>query len=302
MPRRSPAEADPADQFQNALHYWRHPSGPLPPAMTAVLKKQARPPSRNFFLQFSFFPEVRRRARVTKFTLRPQPATSGAAPTRDAVWFQARVSEWARAFESLFALLRVGLCPYFYYVGEDFHVLFRAAVAGAGAADQPVTALLSNSSRGLRRRLQDQVIGFTLPYGMETEQTEEQLRWVSSRLPFCLTTVYFPSLCNTTWKCMKRHDCRCLEELRRLRSERGGDEEGVRVRETARIGFTDGGPDSLLLLRGRNDVAGLFNFLKDLYRCVCVYACVYVCVYMPLASQQAPDLTLEIMPLTKAVD
>ena len=80
---------------------------------------------------------------------------------------------------------------------------------------------------------------------------------------------------------MKRHDCRCLEELRRLRSERGGDEEGVRVRETARIGFTDGGPDSLLLLRGRNDVAGLFNFLKDLYRCVCVcmLVCVCVCVY-----------------------
>ena len=249
---------------------------------------------------------------MTKFTLRPQPATSGAAPTRDAVWFQARVSEWARAFESLFALLRVGLCPYFYYIGEDFHVLFRAAVAGAGAADQPVTALLSNSSRGLRRRLQDQVIGFTLPYGMETEQTEEQLRWVSSRPPFlphyCIFSGHrallyiFGSPCNTTWKCMKRHDCRCLEELRRLRSERGGVEEGVRVRETARIGFTDGGPDSLLLLRGRNDVAGLFNFLKDLYRCVCVYACVYVCVYMPLASQQAPDLTLEIMPLTKAVD
>ena len=34
--------ADPSDRFQNALHYWSHPSGPLPPAMTAVLKKQAR--------------------------------------------------------------------------------------------------------------------------------------------------------------------------------------------------------------------------------------------------------------------
>jgi hypothetical protein len=33
-------EADPAEQFQNALHYWRHPAGPLPPAMASLLKKQ----------------------------------------------------------------------------------------------------------------------------------------------------------------------------------------------------------------------------------------------------------------------
>ena len=33
-------EADPVEQFQNALHYWRHPAGPLPPAMASLLKKQ----------------------------------------------------------------------------------------------------------------------------------------------------------------------------------------------------------------------------------------------------------------------
>lgn len=87
------------------------------------------------------------------------------------------MSEWTRAFESIFALLRSGLCPHFYYVGEEFHVLFRAAAPG-GAADRPMTALLSNSSRTLRRKLRDQAIGFSLPYGSEVEQTEEQLRCV----------------------------------------------------------------------------------------------------------------------------
>jgi hypothetical protein len=33
-------DADPAEQFQNALHYWRHPASPLPPAMASLLKKQ----------------------------------------------------------------------------------------------------------------------------------------------------------------------------------------------------------------------------------------------------------------------
>jgi hypothetical protein len=38
------------------------------------------------------------------------------------------------------------------------------------------------------------------------------------------------------------------------------------VRETSRISFTDGGIDSLLQFRGRNDVVGVFNYLKDLHR------------------------------------
>jgi hypothetical protein len=51
--------------------------------------------------------------------------------------------------------------------------------------------------------------------------------------------------------------------VQRLRGE-----EDLQVRESSRLAFTDGGPDSLLLFQGRDDVVGLFNFLKDLYRCV----------------------------------
>lgn len=81
------------------------------------------------------------------------------------------MSDWTRAFESLFAALRAELCPYFYYVSEEFHVLFRA-----GAGDQPLCALLSSSTKGLRRKLRDHAIDFTTPYGAEVEQSEEQLR------------------------------------------------------------------------------------------------------------------------------
>ncbi len=43
-------------------------------------------------------------------------------------------------------------------------------------------------------------------------------------------------------------------------------EADMTVRETSRISFTDGGIESLLQVRGRNDVVGVFNYLKDLHR------------------------------------
>lgn len=33
---------DPAERFQSALHYWKHPASPLPPAFVDALKKQVR--------------------------------------------------------------------------------------------------------------------------------------------------------------------------------------------------------------------------------------------------------------------
>ncbi len=54
---------------------------------------------------------------------------------------------------------------------------------------------------------------------------------------------------------------RLREELRRMGRQTG--ENSLPVREGVRLPFTDGGGDSLLELRGRNDVTGLFDVLKE---------------------------------------
>mmetsp|Transcript_36176 Transcript_36176/g.95125 ORF Transcript_36176/g.95125 Transcript_36176/m.95125 type:complete len:437 (-) Transcript_36176:244-1554(-) len=183
-------DSDPADFFQHATHHWKFPSEQLPPAISSMLKRQS-------------------------------VSTSS---SKDMVWFQERLSSWNRAFESLFSSLRQGICPYFYYMGEEFHVLFCAS-----SSDRPMTARLTHSNRTLRRKLQDHAINFTTPYGSEIDETIEQKR--------------------------------CREELRSLRTDTD-----LNVRETSRVDFTDFSTESLLAFTGRNDVVGIFNFLKDVHR------------------------------------
>ena len=68
--------------------------------------------------------------------------------------------EWCSSFRSLFHLLRVRQCPYFYVCGNNFTVLFRAAgVCGMSE----IHALLTPTTSGLRKAMQQEEIQFTMP-------------------------------------------------------------------------------------------------------------------------------------------
>lgn len=68
--------------------------------------------------------------------------------------------DWCSSFRSLFHLLRVRQCPYFYLCGNNFTVLFRSAgICGISE----IQAILTPTTRGLRESLNNEEIQFTMP-------------------------------------------------------------------------------------------------------------------------------------------
>jgi hypothetical protein len=150
---------DSSDRFLNLLHYWQYPSSNLPPAMMKLLNKQATEMSdfsSKIIFSYSCFVQ-----------------TKGIAQSQDNSWFHSRLLDWTRSFESLFSMLRADLCPYFYFVGEEFQVLFHARTK-----EQPMIALLSNSNRSLRKKLDENAIFFKMPYATHSVESEEQIRFL----------------------------------------------------------------------------------------------------------------------------
>lgn len=69
-------------------------------------------------------------------------------------------SKWCDSFRSLYQLVRLFQCPYFYMCAPTFTVLFRCA----GAASIPVIhALISPTTKGFRKALKEEGIEFTMP-------------------------------------------------------------------------------------------------------------------------------------------
>ncbi|XP_054716173.1 protein downstream neighbor of Son-like [Uloborus diversus] len=69
-------------------------------------------------------------------------------------------SAWCDSFRSLYQLVRLFQCPYFYMCAPTFTVLFRCA----GAASIPVIhAMISPTTKGFRKALNDEGIAFTMP-------------------------------------------------------------------------------------------------------------------------------------------
>ncbi|GFT87255.1 protein downstream neighbor of son homolog [Nephila pilipes] len=69
-------------------------------------------------------------------------------------------SKWCDSFRSLYQLVRLYQCPYFYMCTPTFTVLFRSA----GAASIPVIhALISPTTKGFRKALREDGITFTMP-------------------------------------------------------------------------------------------------------------------------------------------
>ncbi|GFQ64736.1 protein downstream neighbor of Son [Trichonephila clavata] len=87
-------------------------------------------------------------------------------------------SKWCDSFRSLYQLVRLYQCPYFYMCTPTFTVLFRSA----GAASIPVIhALISPTTKGFRKALSDEGISFCMPLSqskdsdLSLEDTDEDL-------------------------------------------------------------------------------------------------------------------------------
>ncbi|KAF9940497.1 hypothetical protein BGZ67_007467 [Mortierella alpina] len=68
-----------------------------------------------------------------------------------------RSSEWKQAFAALYQSCRNGACPYFYYLGSAWSILF---LHGSVSTSGQIEAILTNSTPGLRKVLEDDEIKF----------------------------------------------------------------------------------------------------------------------------------------------
>ncbi|KAF9283311.1 hypothetical protein BGZ68_005448 [Mortierella alpina] len=68
-----------------------------------------------------------------------------------------RSSEWKQAFTALYQTCRHGACPYFYYVGRAWTILFQH---GSESTSGQIEATLTSSTPGLRKVLEDEEIKF----------------------------------------------------------------------------------------------------------------------------------------------
>lgn len=70
------------------------------------------------------------------------------------------LKDWMDCFKNLFQLLKASQCAFFYVLGNQFTVLFRAA--GIGGIGE-MHAFLTPTTRGFRQMLKDEAIEYTQP-------------------------------------------------------------------------------------------------------------------------------------------
>ncbi|XP_017164048.1 protein downstream neighbor of son homolog isoform X2 [Poecilia reticulata] len=132
--------SDVRSAFQQCLVYWQHPSLPW----------------------LSLFPRINAEK---NFSGKNMPWT------QDEAVHESLVKEWSVSLSSLYSLLKVGLCPYFYVCSYQFTVLFKAA--GLAGSDC-ITALISPTTRGLREAMKTEGVEFSLPLLKERRRISEQ--------------------------------------------------------------------------------------------------------------------------------
>lgn len=77
---------------------------------------------------------------------------------------------WSDSLRSLFQLIRTGQCPYFYACANSFTVLFRAAGI-CGFSD--VHAIITPTTRGFRKLLNQEEIEYTMPLKKRRESEQD---------------------------------------------------------------------------------------------------------------------------------
>ncbi|KAF8930638.1 hypothetical protein BGZ47_000459 [Haplosporangium gracile] len=142
-----------------------------------------------------------------------------------------RSAEWKQSFRAIYQSFRNGACPYFYYVGTSWTVLFQhGSVSLSGEPE----ALLTNSTPGLWKALKDEDINY------------EQLENLSGKV----AVTHFSS----------KHDLDYLED-------QDQDETSIPSSSSSPIPFQlpqKKDLSSTLLFRGHVDVHGLFSYLLNM--------------------------------------
>ncbi|KAF8929680.1 hypothetical protein BGZ58_008787 [Dissophora ornata] len=140
-----------------------------------------------------------------------------------------RSAEWKQTFRAIYQACRNGTCPYFYYVGSTWTILFQH---GNVSISGKIEAILTNSTPGLRKVLSEEDIAF------------ERLPHISRK-----TTVNNFSA---------KHDLTDIDD---------NDSELAHEGDTARAPLLQAGDQDLsdtLLFKGQGDVHGLFSYLLNL--------------------------------------
>lgn len=79
------------------------------------------------------------------------------------------LKDWMDCFKNLFQLLKASQCAFFYVLGNQFTVLFRAA--GIGGIGE-MHAFLTPTTRGFRQMLKDEAIEYTQPLKKSSKDNE----------------------------------------------------------------------------------------------------------------------------------
>ncbi|KAF9362891.1 hypothetical protein BGX34_005298 [Mortierella sp. NVP85] len=135
---------------------------------------------------------------------------------------------WKQAFKALYQSCRNGACPYFYYVGSAWTILFQH---GSISLSGEMEATLTHSTPGLRKVLEDEEIKF------------ERLPDVTGK-----TTIHHFS---------SKHDLDKLDD----------DSEPTQVKTPLQVPLmqsSDRNLSNTLLFKGQLDVHGLFSYLLNM--------------------------------------
>lgn len=153
-------------QFHSRCLYWQHPSLPVP-----------------------LYP-------------RYSQSQSKSVPSLPNDLQQALHSDWMSSLQSVYQLVKARQCPFFYLLGPNFSVLFRAAgVCGS----QQISALLTPTTSGIRAALKREDIEFSLPLSKpDSTEAEDTVPETDTTTEFLeslgIEADSLPGLNNTTVK------------------------------------------------------------------------------------------------------
>ncbi|KAF9090700.1 hypothetical protein BGX23_005778, partial [Mortierella sp. AD031] len=138
-----------------------------------------------------------------------------------------RSAEWKQSFKAIYQSCRNGSCPYFYYVGTSWTVLFQH---GSVSLSGDIEAMLTNSTPGLWKVLKDEDINY------------ERLPNLGGKV----AVTHFSS----------KHDLEDMEDQ---------DQNGTSTsRSKTPFQMSEKDLSNTLFFRGQVDVHGLFSYLLNL--------------------------------------
>ena len=144
-------------------------------------------------------------------------------------WLSRRWAEWEQSLRSLFFSLRSAHCQHFYVLAQPFTALFLAAAPSAPAAASAPSVVISRSTAGMRAALTALGVRYSMPYAKAAET--------------------------------KPAAAAEAEEDAAARLPKG-----VRLVSTDGRREEEGSLSSLLLVTGREDVHGVFDWLLNAER------------------------------------